>query len=172
MTPTIFFFCWLQSRFSFNPNWGRWWKDDREYSEEDIENIEFWKFFDRWYHLDLPEADWIREETLKIYSRLTKEYNNNSLWNQNLPCNWNTYRDCFWDFKPKPLISPFKPTLLRLKGCVSDFESKIDFFLTRKLNWEATKDRVNKRALQIIKKEKAKKQLDAELQNDRRTLTH
>ena len=57
-------------------------------------------------------------------------------------------------------------------SCVTDFESKIHFFLTRELNWEATKDRVNKRALQIIEKEKAKKRLEAELQNDRRRLNH
>ena len=55
---------------------------------------------------------------------------------------------------------------------MTDFESKIHFFLTRKLNWEATKDRVNKRAFRIIEKEKAKKRLDAELQNDRRRLNH
>ena len=167
-----YFFSWLQSRFAFNPNWGRWWKDDREYSELDVENIEFRKFFDRWWHPDLPEEDWIRQETLKILNRLTEEYNTNSLWNENLSCSWNTYRDCFWNFKSKPLISPFKPTSLRLRGYVTNIESKIDFFLYRKLNWEATKDRVNKRALRVIEKRKAKKQLDEEIQDDRRYLAH
>ena len=107
--------------------------------------------------MDLPEADWIRQETLKVHNRLTEEYNNNSLWNENLSCSWNTYRDCFWNFKSKLLFSPFKPTSLILRGNVTDIESKLHFFLTRELNWEATKDRVNKRALRIIEKQKAKK---------------
>ena len=54
----------------------------------------------------------------------------------------------------------------------TNIESKINFFLSRELNWEATKDRVNKRALRVIEKRKAKKRLDEEIQDDRRYLAH
>ena len=30
-----YFFAWLQFRFLFNSNWGRWWKDNQEYLEEE-----------------------------------------------------------------------------------------------------------------------------------------
>ena len=53
-----------------------------------------------------------------------------------------------------------------------NIKSKIDFFLSRELNWEATKDRVNKRALRVIEKQKAKKRFIEETSDDRRYLAH
>ena len=134
----------IKEKFPFEPDWGHWWKS--HFSSPEILEIDLNRHFEVWSHPNTPELDWIKTKKDQFFRDLDQEWSKRQLWVQHIDRFWNLHRDFYWDFVSIPAESPFKETSLRKSGYYADCESKVHFFLNRKVNWPKTIERINKRA--------------------------
>ena len=146
------FLTYSKSQFPFDPDWGHWWKKSDIFDERELLNIKLDRHFGKRLYPTLPEVKYIKEEKQNFFSLLDEEFNNNNLWRKNLNNSWNLHRDCYWKISAVPEEPSFFKTSLRKTGYVAGCEGRILFFLTRKLHWKKTVERITIRALKQQKK--------------------